>query len=70
MTDEPAAQAHALLERLFALLHDCRALVPQLEAARTDPEPVSRSAPRPSACSTRHRSARSRPGWSAPPRMP
>ena len=26
--DEPAAQAHALLERLFALLHDCRAVVP------------------------------------------
>jgi hypothetical protein len=24
LTDEPAAQAHARLERLFALLHDCR----------------------------------------------
>ena len=36
-SDEPAAQAHALVERLFALLRDCRALVPQLEAARTDP---------------------------------
>ena len=35
--DEPAAQAHALVERLFALLHDCRTVVPQLEAARTDP---------------------------------
>jgi hypothetical protein len=32
MNDEPAAQAHALLERLFALLRDCRAVVPQLEA--------------------------------------
>ena len=31
-SDEPAAQAHAPLERLFALLHDCRAVVPQLEA--------------------------------------
>ncbi len=31
MTDEPAAQAHALVERLFSLLHDCRALVSQLE---------------------------------------
>jgi hypothetical protein len=30
--NEPAAEAHALLERLFALLHDCRAVVPQLEA--------------------------------------
>ena len=45
-SDEPAAQAHALLERLFALLHDCRAVVPQLEAARTDPEPVSAQAER------------------------
>ena len=31
MSDEPAARA-VLVERLFALLHDCRALVPQLEA--------------------------------------
>ena len=46
MTDEPAAHAHALLERPFALLHDCRALVPQLEAAGTDPEPVSAEAER------------------------
>jgi hypothetical protein len=30
--DEPAAQAHALLERLFALLHECRNVVPRLEA--------------------------------------
>ena len=44
--DAPAAHAHALLERLFALLHDCRAVVPQLEAARTDPEPVSAQAER------------------------
>jgi hypothetical protein len=43
---EPAAQAHALLERLFALLHDYRAVVPQLEAAPTDPEPVSAQAER------------------------
>jgi hypothetical protein len=45
-SEEPAAQAHALLERLFALLHDCRAVVPQLEAAATDPEPVSAQAER------------------------
>ena len=31
MADEPAARAHALLEHLFAILHECRALVPQLE---------------------------------------
>ena len=41
MSDEPAAHAHALLERLFALLHDCRAVIPQFEAAPTDPESVS-----------------------------
>ena len=29
--DEPTARAHALLEHLFANLHECRALVPQLE---------------------------------------
>ena len=46
MSEEPAARAVALVERLFALLHDCRALVPQLEAARTDPEPVSAQAER------------------------
>ena len=31
-SDEPAAHAHALLERLFELLHDGRALVPKREA--------------------------------------
>ena len=46
MSDEPAARAVALVERLFALLHDCRALVPQLEAAGPDPEPVSAQAER------------------------
>jgi hypothetical protein len=45
MSDEPAAQAHVLLERLFALLHECRA-VPQLKAAPTDTEPVSAQAER------------------------
>jgi hypothetical protein len=45
-SDEPAAQAHALLERLFALRRDCRAVVPQLEAAPTNPEPVSAEAER------------------------
>jgi len=46
VNDEPAARAVALVERLFALLHDCRALVPELEAASTDPEPVSAQAER------------------------
>jgi hypothetical protein len=46
MSDEPAAQAHALLERLFALLHDCRAAVPQLEVVPTDLESVSAQAER------------------------
>jgi hypothetical protein len=45
-SDEPAAQAHALLERLFALLHDCRAVAPQFESAPTDPESVSAEAER------------------------
>ena len=45
-SDEPAAHAHALLERLFTLLHDCGAVVLQLEAARTDQEPVSAQAER------------------------
>jgi hypothetical protein len=44
MPEEPAARAVALVERLFALLHECRALVPQLEAAGTDPESVSAQA--------------------------
>ena len=46
MSEEPAARAVALVERLFALLHDCRALVPQLEATATDPESVSAEAER------------------------
>jgi hypothetical protein len=33
LRDEPAAQARALLDRLFALLRDCRTVVLQLEAA-------------------------------------
>jgi hypothetical protein len=45
-SDEPAALAHTLVERLFARLHDCRAVVPQLDAARTEPEPVSAQAER------------------------
>ena len=45
MTDEAATRAVALVERLFALLHDCRALVPQLEAG-PDSEPVGAQAER------------------------
>ena len=44
MSDEPAGQAQAILERLLVLLHDCSALVLQLAAARTDPELVSAQA--------------------------
>ena len=65
-SDEPAAQAHALVQRLFALLHDCRAVVPRLESARTDPESVSAQGERLLYSAL---SARSRPAWSAPRRM-
>ena len=41
MADEAAARAHSLLEHLFAILHECRALVPQLEHG---PDDESRSA--------------------------
>jgi hypothetical protein len=34
------------VERLFALLHDSRAVVSQRETARTDPEPVNAQAER------------------------
>ena len=64
MSDEPAARAVALVERLFALLHDCRALVPQLEAARTDPEPVSAQAERLALL----RAGRRARGWPGPHR--
>ena len=46
MSEVAAARAVILVERLFAHLHDCRAVVPQLEAAPTDPEPVSAQAER------------------------
>jgi hypothetical protein len=46
MPEVPAVRAVALVERLFALLHECRALVPQREAAGTEPEPVSAEAER------------------------
>ena len=46
MSEESAARAVALVERLFALLHECRALVPQLEATGPEPEPVSAQAER------------------------
>ena len=48
MTDEPEpeARAHALVERRFALLHECRALVPQFERPQTSPETPSAEAKR------------------------
>ena len=33
MSSEPEARAVAIVERFLALLHDCRAVVPQLELA-------------------------------------
>ena len=45
-SDEPAAQAHARLERLFALLRDCRAVVPQLEPGGQRQESASAQAER------------------------
>src|SRR5688572_28137123 len=46
MSDEAATRAVALLERLFVLLHDCRTLVPQLEAAGSEPQSVTAQAER------------------------
>jgi hypothetical protein len=46
MSEEPAARAVTLVERLFALLHECRSLVPQREGAGPEPEPVSAQAER------------------------
>jgi hypothetical protein len=62
MSEDPAARAVALVERLFALLHECRALVPQLEGAGPDPEPASVTS---SGSSTTPWSAPSRLAWSA-----
>jgi hypothetical protein len=67
MSEEPAARAAALVERLFALLHDCRALVPQLEGPGSEPESVSAEAERLLYYAL---SARSRRGWCARPRTP
>ena len=33
LSSEPEARAVAIVERLLALMHDCRAVVPQLELA-------------------------------------
>jgi hypothetical protein len=33
LSSEPEARAVAIVERFLALLHDCRAVVPQLELA-------------------------------------
>ena len=65
MSSEPEARAVAIVERFFALLHDCRAVVPQLEAAPTDPESVTAQTERLLYFAWW---ARSRPAWSARPR--
>ncbi len=44
--ETPEARAHVLVEQLVALLHDCRRLLPQLEAPRQDPESASAEAER------------------------
>ena len=66
MTDEPEpeARAHALLERLFALLHECRALVPHSSGARR-PESPSAEAERLLYYAL---VGASRPAWCARPR--
>src|SRR5262245_48765195 len=46
MSTDPAAEAHALVERLFALLHDCRAIVRQLEPSRGPQQSASAEAER------------------------
>ncbi len=46
MSAESTARAVALMEHLFAILHECRALVPLPKAAGTDTEPVSAQAER------------------------
>jgi hypothetical protein len=33
LSSEPEARAGAIVERFLALMHDCRAVVPQLELA-------------------------------------
>ena len=46
LSDAPATQAHTLVERAFGLLLEARALLPQLEAGRQQPEPASAQAER------------------------
>src|SRR5262245_29161432 len=46
MSDDPAAEAHALMERLLRLLHDCRAIVRQLDPGRERQESISAQAER------------------------
>jgi hypothetical protein len=45
-TSDPAAQAVALVERLFSLLHECRALVRELEPGHERQESPSAEAER------------------------
>ena len=47
MSSEPETRAVAIVERFLALMHDCRAVVPQLELANVaEPIPhMSSSAP-------------------------
>ena len=46
MNDDPIARALALVERLFALLHDCRRVVRELEPGKQHQQPPSAEAER------------------------
>ena len=47
MSADPAAQAHAFVERLFALLVECRTVVRELEPGPEGHESASADAARP-----------------------
>jgi hypothetical protein len=44
--ESPEAIAHALVQRVFGLLHECRAALRELEAPRARPESASAQAER------------------------
>jgi hypothetical protein len=44
--ESPEATAHALVQRIFQLLHECRAVLPELAAPRARPESAGAQAER------------------------
>jgi hypothetical protein len=44
--DSPEALAHALVQRVFELLHECRGILPELETSPARPESASAQAER------------------------